>query len=77
MKPSWKAVKPALVSSYTFFEFFKQADYSNSDSAIYVFFKFSLSVFMFLYKISKNRCKIFTEGRIASLYVTYNQHKYH
>lgn len=70
MKPSWKVAKPALVPSYTFFECFKQTDYPNSGSAIYVFCKLSLSVFMLQYKIPKNRCKMFTER-------SYNQHKYH
>lgn len=67
---SWKVVKSALMSSYTFFQCFKQADYSNSGSAIYVFCKFSLSVFMFQYKTPKNRCKMLIER-------SYNQHKYH
>lgn len=70
MKPIWKVVKSGLMSSYTFFQCFKQADYSSSGSSIYVFCKFSLSVFMFQYKIPKNRCKMLTEG-------SYNQLKYH
>lgn len=70
MKPSWKVVKPALVSAYTSLSVSSKLTTQTLVSPIYVFCKFSLSAFMSQNKIPKNRCKMLTEG-------SYNQYKYH